>query len=245
LPQPSGSKKRPRDWNNDDVAAVVNDKLRRGVKGKSLEGESLQVARPLLIDNTRQYNLMRRVGSSKSIRQQMSETITIPDELPQLPERMREFAFRYATEFRRTADWAQIFHVSPFTVRNWLLKPKVMQYILKLKQERQSLMIERVTDLEATAYRKLREILDIPFVSVEAAELVRQTASDVLQHLSKLRDKGGAPAVPSTVVNVNQQTAVTASTTSDVEVQQLENRIAELNAIDEMLGKEGHGGEQE
>ena len=177
-----------------------------------------------------------KVNGGKTRIQQLAESLSIPDELPQLPDQLRTFAFRYATEPRKHMDWAAIFHVSIYTIRRWLLKREVMQYILKVRRDRQLLMLERLSNLEKKAYKKLDDILSLP-VTEDTAEIIRKTILDVLTI------KGGAPLRgPSISINQQQSSSSSSSSLSSAEknmtVGELKDRIEEMDAIDELLDKE-------
>ena len=51
------------------------------------------------------------------------------EDLPFIPERMRDFAFRYATEYMPVKQWAKVYNVSPETIRSWLSHEGVRAYI--------------------------------------------------------------------------------------------------------------------
>lgn len=165
----------------DDVTPVIHKKLREGglskEKAEMLEKAFSQLTR--MFPNGHKQRRTVRKSSSETKLAQLYASIPIPDELPDLPEHLREFAFRYATEVRNNSDWARIHRVSIHTIRNWLFRPTVAQYILKIRRERQLLLFERLLSLELKAYKKLDEILSLP-TNGETAEVLRKTALDVI-----------------------------------------------------------------
>lgn len=222
--------KRNKPWQKDEVMEEVVKKLKAGTKAKTkgVEGKVLKATAM----NTNVFIPSKRY-KGKSNSQKLAETLEIPDKLPELPENLRTFAFRYATEPRRNMDWANIFHVSIYTIRNWLLKPPVVQYYLKVRQERQALMIERLTELEKKAYAKLYEILEQP-VTTDNAEVVRKTALDVLS----LKASGKVPRDNSgttIIVNQEQQQIALSKAEADLSIDQLKELIDEYEDIDRIV----------
>ena len=223
--------KRNKPWQKDDVMEDVVKKLKAGVKAKTkhIKGKALNAA----LNTTEFYPSKRYRGKSRS--QKLAETLEIPDELPSLPENLRTFAFRYATETRRHMDWANIFHVSIYTIRNWLLKPPVLQYVLKIRYERQALMVERLSELEKRATSKLAEILEEP-ITENNIESLRKTAVDVLAlKRGKIPQDSNAPTI---VIKQEQQQIALSKTEANLSIEQLKERIEEFEEIDRIVDEE-------
>jgi len=212
----------------DEVAEDVDASLRRGKKGRRIEGQTL-----------REFVTQRPVFDKNSLND-LAKRIDIPDELPLLPNRIREFAFRYATEFRSYHQWAGIFHVSTTTILHWLHKPEVMQYIIKIRWERSALMAERLNNLEVSAYSKLQDILDTP-ITKDTISAIRETIKDVLglrsrESLPKSTDESGIN------ININQtnQSAAIVQTSED-----LKRKIKRMEDLDSQLGDDSDSGDQQ
>lgn len=222
---------RNKPWQQDEVTAEIQQKIKNGERARPVSDTTLsKVAKA-----EPRFRPSKRYKGGKTKIQLLAETIAIPDELPELPDYLRTFAFRYATEMRKHFDWANVFHVSPYTIRNWLLKPEVMQYILKIRQERQALMVERMSELEKKAYEKLDELLSMP-VNEDTAEVMRKAIIDVLT----LR-RGEVPGEKGASVYVNQnqsqqQGQVTLTKVeAQMSVEEMKAQIEELEMIDEVL----------
>jgi hypothetical protein len=90
---------------------------------------------------------------------EVSEVSKIED-LPALPERLRDFSFRYATEYHKTHKaWAKDYGVSASAIEKWLYNPKVQTYITAVRYQHrlftlaQSIKLQRLTN--ETIYRIL------------------------------------------------------------------------------------------
>jgi hypothetical protein len=100
-------------------------------------------------------------------------------ELPLLPEKHRMFAFRWATEFRTNVEWAKIFHVGSTRVSEWKKNPKILKYYLIIRRKQNAILMERMRLLEAKAFQKLYELLDLE-VNDKNADVIRKTIMNVL-----------------------------------------------------------------
>ncbi len=228
------SKKHLKQYRQDEVTQDIAQDIKNGKKGtmKGVEGKCLIQATEASIRNPSMLLYSKQTGK-KTRAQQLAETVEIPETLPTLPPYLQTFAFRYATETRRHCDWAQIFHCSIYGIRYWLLKPQVMQYILKIRQERQMLMAERVSEIEKKAYERLDDLLSLP-ANTENAETLRKTIQDAL-HL-KVDQQPNLPAQITINANANAGAAAssesTALTKNQLSISELERRIAELDMIE-------------
>jgi len=106
----------------------------------------------------------------------------LPDrgELPPLSERMREFAFRYATEYKPIKKWAKEFGVSFQAVAKWLSNPRVRQHIAYTRYERRVYNMAVWLRLEREALGALHNILQARITKGTIAE-IRKTAEFILQ----------------------------------------------------------------
>ena len=82
-----------------------------------------------------------------------------PSKLPRLPERMRDFAFSYATNRRSQAYWAKQYGVSHGAITKWLADARVQYYISVTRYERRMYLMGAVLQLERKMYTTLNKIL--------------------------------------------------------------------------------------
>lgn len=233
--------KRTKAFMQDEVEAEIQIRLQKKefAKRAALADDLLTREALKTVRSPSMFNVSNKTGEKTRV-QQLAEAVPIPEEMPQLPPYLQIFAFRYATEVRRHVDWANIMHVSIYTIRYWLLKPDVMQYILKLRQERQFLMVERIANLERKAYEKLDEILDTA-IDGYTIESIRKAVLDTIGLA-----RGGDPqSLREGTVNVNvnanaQAGAVSVSnSTARASTEEIKERIQELEMIEaEVLDEE-------
>jgi hypothetical protein len=217
-------KKRTKAWHKDEVSEEVNAKLKSGVRAdkKKIEGKVLKAA-------TKPGSLVKRPNRRGLKR--FPSVITIPDELPDLPENLREFAFRYATEYRTNLDWAHIFHQSTFTIYTWVSREDVAGYIMKIKQERRALMAERLNELEKKAFQKLGKILEYP-ITEDSIEPIRKTILDILM----LKQGGGTTRkTDAALINISQSQGQVQGQSQEQEMSldQLQQKVSELKQLEE------------
>jgi hypothetical protein len=220
--------KRQRPWQKDEVSEDVNERLRKGERAnpKKIEGKVIKAA-------TRVGSLAKRPNRRGLKR--FPEVVEIPEKLPDLPENLREFAFRYATEYRTNADWAHIFHTSTFTIYSWISRSDVAGFIAKIKQERRLLMAERLSDLEKKAYTKLNKILDFPLTQ-DSLEPIRKTIIDILTLTQNPNRKVDSPLIS---ITQNQGQIQGQAQGQMMTTEQIKQKLAEL----ELLGGGGDNGQ--
>jgi hypothetical protein len=209
--------KRQKPWHKDEVSAEVNSALKRGDKAdpKRIEGKVLKRAAS---PGTFAKHVNRR-GLKR-----FPSVVEVPETLPDLPEGLKEFAFRYATEYRTNADWAHLFHVSTFTIYSWLGREDIAGFIAKIRQERRLLMAERLNDLEKKAFAKLSKILDFPLTE-DSLEPIRKAVLDVLT----LRN-GKTPS-SSGSISIIQGQAQGQMQEQELSLEQMQEKIEELRAL--------------
>jgi len=213
--------KRQRPWQKDEVGEEVNNRLRKGETAdpKKIEGKVIKKA-------ARAGSLVKRPNRRGLKR--FPEVVVIPDTLPDLPENLREFAFRYATEYRTNADWAHIFHTSTFTVYTWISRSDVAGFILKIKQERRLLMAERLSDLEKKAYHKLNKILDFPLTE-DSIEPIRKAILDILNLTQNPSRKLDSPLIS---ITQNQGQIQGQAQGQSMTTEQIKQKLAELETLE-------------
>lgn len=81
------------------------------------------------------------------------------DKLPFISERKRDFAFRFATEYRTQKIWAKEYNVNIRTVKNWLKDPAVRSYIALARYEQRTYNMAQRVVLNRRVYQTMNEIL--------------------------------------------------------------------------------------
>ncbi len=228
---------RDKPYQRDEVTAEIQTRIRKQalVDRSKIAGKILMEATESMIRTPSMLIYSKQTGKKTHV-QQLAENVEIPENLPKLPPYLQIFAFRYATEVRKHVDWAAIFHVSFYTIRYWLLKKDVMQYILKLRQERVYMMSERVALIENKALDKLDEIFKLP-VNDDNIESMRKV---ILDSLSIARH--GEPRSidqPQIAVNIENNNSVEASSRSISgsvavsSIADIKDKIAELEMLED------------
>lgn len=97
------------------------------------------------------------------------------DDLPPVPERLRDFAFRYATEYRKHSSWAKEYNVTVEMIRRWLQRPGVRQYIALTRYEKRFYCMARRVSLENLVYKRLSEWMSLRITDGNAGAVARIT----------------------------------------------------------------------
>src|SRR3972149_6598415 len=77
------------------------------------------------------------------------------NELPFIPERMRHFAFRYATEYKPEKYWVKEFGVAIETIRKWLRHPGVRSYIALSRFEQRMFNLAQHVIMQRNCYNTI------------------------------------------------------------------------------------------
>lgn len=100
------------------------------------------------------------------------------EDLPFVPERLRDFAFRYATEMKPRREWAKIYGVSLSSIGKWLANEGVRALIALTKYERRIYHMGMILQIEKRMYDVLNTILGVKITTdnmhsvLEAAKFV-------------------------------------------------------------------------
>ena len=81
------------------------------------------------------------------------------DDLPFIPERMRDFAFRYATEYMPNKVWAETYNVNIHTIENWLRNEGVCAYIAVCRYEQRMFNLAQHVTMQRNVYKTINAIL--------------------------------------------------------------------------------------
>lgn len=164
-------------------------------------------------------------------------------ELPDLPYRMREFAFRWMTEYRTVKDWAKIFNVTPHTIYLWRNHPKVVKYAAVIKYKRNALIVERSLQLENKAYTKMQELLDLEITDGNV-ESIRKVILDTLNIIQQRIPRSSEP-----VAQINNITTAAVQNTNihkktEVNIGEIREKLDEMELIEKILDKKNGGNDE-
>lgn len=81
------------------------------------------------------------------------------DDLPFIPERMRDFAFRYSTEYMPNKVWAKTYNVTVTTIENWLRNEGVRAYIAVCRYEQRMFNLAQHVTMQRNVYKTINAIL--------------------------------------------------------------------------------------
>jgi len=86
----------------------------------------------------------------------------LPDlkDIPFIPERMRDFAFRYATEYKPYKFWMKEYGVRESTIGNWLRHEGVRAYIAICRYEQRMFNLAQHVIMQRNVYRTINKILN-------------------------------------------------------------------------------------
>ncbi len=95
------------------------------------------------------------------------------DDLPFIPERMRDFAYRYATEYKKATAWAKAYDVTVITIQKWLRHPGVKSYVALARLEKRFYTMARRSALENMVWKRLHEFMSIKITGDNAGAVAR------------------------------------------------------------------------
>lgn len=95
------------------------------------------------------------------------------DSLPYIEERLRDFAYRYATEYKKMETWAKEYNCSSSTIRGWLKNTDVLSYIALVRMEKRFYTMARRSALENLVWQRLREFLSVKITGDNSASVAR------------------------------------------------------------------------
>jgi len=172
----------------------------------------------------------------------------IPDlkNLPFIPERMRDFAFRYATEYKPSKFWAKEYGVSLKAIDRWLGHEGVRGYIAIARYEQRMFNLAQHVVMQRNVYKTINELLRSK-ITGDTIEAIGKMARFVY---SVLNNPGEAPGQAKSTLNLNIGYTPDAlavekpnpyakeRTVSAQELAALERDIEELEIISEGLNGE-------
>jgi hypothetical protein len=171
------------------------------------------------------------------------------NDIPFIPERMRHFSFKYATEYKSNAYWAKDFGVSTRTIDNWLRHEGVRSYIAICRFEQRMFNMAQHVILERNVYKTINKILEHKLTSDTIGPIVSM-AKFVYQVIT---NPGEVPDRAKGTLNLNigfgehsnngSNPYARERNVSPKELEALRVEIEELDIIAEALGKNGDSDE--
>ncbi len=201
-------------------------------------GDYLSTVEEIVIDDNAPAAIARapvQNGLSKFV---SVEDLPNLDDLPFIPERMRDFAYRYATEYMKEAQWAREYQVTRGTITKWLQHPGVRSYIALARLEKRFYTMARRSALENMVWKRLHDFMNIKITGDNAGAVAR-----ILEFAWKiLNDPNAASGAERTSFNQsiyvgapsNNGSNPYAQTERDVtpkQLQELEDRMAQLRFL--------------
>lgn len=116
------------------------------------------------------------------------------DALPYITERKRDFAFRYAMEYKSIREWSVEYKVTVQTIHRWLGDPGVRAYVAVTRYEKRMFTLARRIVLENRVYDRLMEFLKKPLTNdnASAMEKALEFAYDILNDPSHAGNRSKA-----------------------------------------------------
>jgi len=112
------------------------------------------------------------------------------EDLPFIPERMRDFAFRYATEYKPIRVWAETYGVSESAIYKWLSHEGVAALIALTRYERRIYHMGMILQIERKMYESINTILNMQ-VTPDNMSTVLSTAKFVWDILYRPEEVSG------------------------------------------------------
>ena len=82
------------------------------------------------------------------------------NDLPFISERKRDFAFRYATEYKPHRIWATEYNVTKSTIEQWLAHPGVRAYIALCRYEQRTFNMAQRVSMQRLTNKTITSILN-------------------------------------------------------------------------------------
>lgn len=161
------------------------------------------------------------------------------DDLPFIPERMRDFAFHYAVEFRSLKGWAKMYNVTLGTIDKWLRNPGVRMYIGLIRYQRRMYNFAMSVTLERNSYKALNDIL--------TKRITNDTIGSILsaaKFVYNMLNGGPKEEKPAIDININNEPVKTETTMAYTEprnvtpdkLHALKDEIDELEIVAKSIG---------
>lgn len=97
------------------------------------------------------------------------------EDLPFIPERMRDFSFRYSTEYKPIKVWAKEYNVSEETINKWLRHEGVRAYIAVCRYEQRMFNLAQHITIQRNVYKTINNILNTKLTADTIGPIVSMT----------------------------------------------------------------------
>jgi len=111
------------------------------------------------------------------------------EDLPVVSERLRDFAFRFATEMKPQREWAKIYGVSISAIKRWMTNEGVRALIALTRYERRIYHMGMILQIEKRMYGVINAILGVK-LTTDNMSTVLSTAQFVWKMLNTPEDVG-------------------------------------------------------
>jgi hypothetical protein len=168
----------------------------------------------------------------------------IPWEVPDLPDKIRDFAYKYGLEHRSRKEWAELFRVTPQTIDIWRVNPKVVRFALIVKFNNENRELAQHDYMRRKAISAFEDMADTKLTAANF-EAKRKAMVNILQFTSgSLPDvdssiKNNLTFIKSNKITNNQQNNTILVSSDEISTKDLEQAIKETIAMEEALNDEG------
>lgn len=222
---------------------LPTDKLRERIK------EYLGKTPAYEIDPNEPAALVRapvQVGHSRFI-----DVENIPDlnNLPFVPERLRDFAFRYATEYKPYKQWGAEYGVHPETIEKWLRHEGVKAYVALSRYEQRMYNMAQHVTMQRNVNRVINKLLSETKINGETIGPIVSLAKFVYNALNNPPEASDrAKGVFNLNIGFGQPQAdpvrnpyAPERNVTPKDLEQLQSDIEELEILETVLEKSNNG----
>ena len=173
------------------------------------------------------------------------------DELPFISERHRDFAYRYATEYKSRKEWAKEYNVNPVTIDKWLRTDGIRTYIALARFEKRFYTMARRVSLENMVWKRIKEFLSMKVTGDNANAMARilEFSWRILNEPEEFHDRSKGVfnqqifMAPSSTGNPYAQTAQERDVTpTPRQLEDLRKRIERVSMLNERADEMGSDG---
>lgn len=180
------------------------------------------------------------------------------DDLPFIPERMRDFSFRYATEYLPVKQWAREYNCTEETIQKWLRHEGVRAYIAVCRYEQRMYNLAQHVTMQKNVYKAINSILNTKITADTIGPMVSlskfvymilhnpQGANDSEKGTLNLNIGIGSMQTPagSPYSSVDNPYALAERDVTPKKLSELQSDLEELNILYKVLGEEGSKNER-
>lgn len=180
------------------------------------------------------------------------ENLPSLDDLPFIPERMRDFAYRYATEYKPHKFWAKEYGVVVTTIETWLRHEGVRAYIAISRFEQRMFNLAQHVIMQRNVYKTINAILTTK-ITADTIGAITQMAKFVYQILVNPQE-AAKPTKGMLNVNIGYPASVAPNNgnpytqernVTPLQLEKLKEEIEELDIMAEGIRRHKDNGENE